>query len=226
MVSRARNDRRRGGILLAAWIGSMSAFVPIATATAAEAQGGARFFCCNDSTGKYVCGDTVPVACYGRAYRELGTDGRTVREVEAPLTAEQRARKAAEEETARREAARQKEQQRKDQALMETYVSVDEIEAMRKRALEDVQQSIRNTETRIEEIKARRKKFEDEAEFYKKRVLPPDVQKGLEDTGLEIKSQESVIEAKKKEIGVIQAKYDDDLKRYQDLQRRKVIKPQ
>ena len=56
--------------------------------------------------------------------------------------------------------------------------------------------------------------------------MTPDVQKGLEDTGLEIKSQESVIEAKKKEIGVIQAKYDDDLKRYQDLQRRKLVKPQ
>ena len=196
------------------------------SAAAPDPQGGAKFFCCNDSAGKYVCGDTVPVACYGRAYRELGADGRTVREVEAPLTAEQRARKATEEETARREAARQKEQQRKDQALMETYVSADEIETLRKRALDDVQQSIRNTEAQIVEIKARRKKFEDEAEFYKRKVLPPDVQKGLEDTGLEIKSQESVIEAKKKEIGVIQAKYDDDLKRYQDLQRRKVVKPQ
>ncbi len=109
---------------------------------------------------------------------------------------------------------------------METYVNVEEIETIRKRALDDVRQSIRNTEAQIAEIKARRKKFEDEAEFYKKRMLPPDVQKGLEDTGLEIKSQESVIEAKKKEIGVIQAKYDDDLKRYQDLQRRRLVKPQ
>ena len=226
MVSHVRIDQRRYLALLAAWIGGALASLPMTIAVAAEPQGGAKFFCCNDSAGKYVCGDTVPVACYGRAFRELGADGRTVREVEAPLTAEQRARKAAEEETARREAARQKEQQRKDQALMETYVNAEEIETMRKRALDDVQQSIRNTEAQIVEIKARRKKFEDEAEFYKRKMLPPDVQKGLEDTGLEIKSQESVIEAKKKEIGVIQAKYDDDLKRYQDLQRRKVIKPQ
>ena len=139
MVSRAHTNRQiLWALLFTTWL--------VGTAIAADPQGGAKFFCCNDSAGKYVCGDTVPVACYGRAYRELGADGRTVREVEAPLTAEQRARKAAEEETARREAARQKEQQRKDQALMETYVNVEEIETMRKRALDDVRQSIRNTE--------------------------------------------------------------------------------
>ena len=226
MVSRARADQNVVRALAAVWIGTLLPLLSSASA-AAEPPGGAKFFCCNDAAGKYVCGDTVPVACYGRAYRELGADGRTVREIEAPLTAEQRARRAAEEDAARREAARLKEQQRKDQALMETYVNAEEIEAMRKRALDDVQQSIRNTEAQIVEIKARRKKFEDEAEFYKRKMLPPDVQKGLEDTGLEIKSQESVIEAKKKEIGVIQAKYDDDLKRYLDLQRRnKLTKPQ
>ena len=225
-MSRAHAEPRLTPVRATVWIGALF-FLASGVAAAAESAGGARFFCCNDAAGKYVCGDTVPVACYGRAYRELGADGRTMREIEAPLTAEQRARKAAEEDARRREAQQQKEQQRKDQALMETYVNAEEIETMRKRALDDVHQSIRNTEARIAEIKQRRKKFEDEAEFYKKKMLPADVQKGLEDANLEIKSQESVIEAKKKEIGVIQAKYDDDLKRYLDLQRRnKLAKPQ
>ena len=197
-----------------------------APAGAAPAAGGGKFYCCADPTGKYVCGDILPQACYGRAYRELGADGRTVREVEAPLTAEQRARRAAEEEERRQDAIRQKEQQRKDQALLDTYISLDDIEVLRKRALDEARQSIRNAEIRIAEIKGLRKKFEDEAEFYKKKAMPPEIQKGLADTEFEIKAQESIIEAKRKDMVTLQAKYDDDRKRFLNLQRRKAGKPQ
>jgi hypothetical protein len=182
-----------------------------------------KFYCCTDTAGKYVCSDTLPMACYGRAYRELGTDGRTIRVIAAPLTSEQRAQRSVEEERRRKEEIQQKEQQRKDQILLDTYVSTDEIEVLRKRALENVRQAIRNAETRIDEIKARRKKFEDEAEFYKNRDVPTEIQKMLSDTEFEIKAQESIIENKGKEMDDLQAKFDEDRKRFLDLQH-KVIK--
>ena len=97
---------------------------------APPAGGGSRLYCCQDSSGKQVCGDILPQVCYGRAYREIGADGRTVREVDAPLTAEQRAQKVAEDAKRKEEEARQKEQQRKDQALMDTYANVEDIEQM------------------------------------------------------------------------------------------------
>ena len=190
-------------------------------ADAATAASGNKFYCCTDTTGKQVCGDILPQACFGRAYRELGADGRTVREVEAPLTAEQRAQKAAEEERRKEEEARKKEQQRKDQALTDTYANVDDIESMRKRSLEEINKSIKNAEARIAEIKALRKKYENEAEFYKKKKMPAEIQKGLSDTDFEIKGQEAIIESRKKEIDAVQAKYDDDRKRFLDLMRRK-----
>lgn len=190
---------------------------PVASAPAV----GGKFFCCTDHDGKQVCGDILPQACYGRAYRELGADGRTIREVDAPLTAEQRAKKVAEEEKRKEEEIRMKEQQRVDQALLDTYASVNDIEAMRKRALDDVAKSIKNAENRIGEIRTLRKKYENEAEFYKKKKMPAEVEKGLVDTAFEIKAQESIIEAKKKEIDAIQAKYDEDRARYMDLQRRR-----
>ena len=71
---------------------------------AAPAGGGSRLYCCQDSSGKQVCGDILPQVCYGRAYREIGADGRTVREVDAPLTAEQRAQKVAEDAKRKEEA--------------------------------------------------------------------------------------------------------------------------
>ena len=112
-----------------------------------------NLFCCTDNNGKQVCGDLLPQACYGKAYREIGESGRTIRTVEAPLTAEQRAQRAAEEEKRKAEEIARKEQQRKDQALLETYGSAKDIEVMRQRAQEDVYKSIKAAETGIVEIK-------------------------------------------------------------------------
>lgn len=188
---------------------------PIGSALAAG-----NLFCCADQNGKQVCGDLLPQACYGRAYREIGESGRTLRFVAAPLTAEQRAQQAEEEEKRKAEEAVLKEKQRKDQALLNTYSSPKDIETMRLRAQENVQKSIKAAETRITEIRAKRKSFENEAEFYKKKTMPADVQRGLHDTAYEIKAQESIIEAKKKELGIIRLKYDDDLRRFNNLIRR------
>lgn len=186
------------------------------------AQAAGKLYCCNDASGKQVCGDLMPQECYGRAYREVGDSGRTVRNVEAPLTAEQRAERAAEDERRKVEEAAQQEQRRKDLALLNTYGSVGDIDAMRERALGDVEKSIAAVETRIDELKAQRVKFQNEAEFYKKKQLPPEVQKGLSDADSEIRAQQSIIESKKKEMEAIRAKYDEDKRRYLDLSRRGV----
>ncbi len=179
-----------------------------------------KLFCCIDASGKQECGDILPQACYGRACREIGESGRTVRQVEAPLTAEQRAQRAAEEERLKAEELVLKEKQRKDQALLNTYGSEKDIEAMRLRAQTDVFKAIKAAEDKITEIRLLRKKFEDEAEFYKKKQVPAEVKKGLNDADFEIKAQESVIESKKKELDTIRVKYDEDHRRYLEISRR------
>lgn len=176
-----------------------------------------NFFCCTDASGKKICGDILPQACYGRAYRELGSNGQVIRSVEAPLTAEQRAQRAAEEAQRLREEEKRKEQNRKDQALLNTYASEQDVDVMRKRAEEDVLQAIRAAEKQITELRLQRKKFENEAEFYKKKTLPPDVRKGLADTDSDIGVQEAFIADKKKELATVRARYDEDKRRFIDL---------
>jgi len=185
-----------------------------------SASAAANLYCCLDAGGKQVCGDILPQACYGRAYRELGADGRTVRTVEAPLSAEKRAQRAAEEAQRQADEAVLREKQRQDQALLNTYGSEKDIEMMRARAVDEVKKSILAAEGKIAEMRVKRKNFENEAEFYKKKPLPPEVQKGLRDADSEIKAQELLIEAKKRELETIRAKYDDDRRRYLDLSRR------
>ena len=189
----------------------------LATLTGTSALAAGNFFCCNDASGKQVCGDILPQACYGRAYRELGSNGQTIRTVDAPLTAEQRSQREAEEEKRKREEEKRKEQQRKDQALLNTYGTEQDIELMRKRAEGDVLKAIANAEKKIVEIRQQRKKFENEAEFYKKKTLPHEVKKGMDDADSDINSQEVFIAEKRKELEVIHAKYDEDKRRFVKL---------
>ena len=121
-------------------------------------------------------------------YRELGADGRTVRTVEAPLTAEQRAQRAAQEAQRQADEVILREKQRLDQALLNTYGSEKDIEMMRARALDEVQKSILAAEGKIAEMRVKRKNFENEAEFYKKKPLPPEVQKGLRDADATVRA--------------------------------------
>ena len=72
--------------------------------------------------------------------------------------------------------------------MLNTYGSEREIEMMRARAIDDVRKAIQAAETKIAETQARRKHFEDEAEFYKKKKLPPEIDKGLRDADADIKA--------------------------------------
>jgi hypothetical protein len=197
----------------------------LAVAASPSSFAAQTIFCCHDQSGRQVCGDILPSACYARAYRELGDSGRTARAVAAPLTAEQRAQRAADEQRRKEQERALNEQKRKDQALLNTYGSPKDIEVMRSRAERDLAAAIRASEEKIGEILKQRKRFEDEAEFYRNRPLPVEVVKGLRDADNEIKSQESVIESKKKDQEAIRLKYDEDLRRFLELSQRAPARP-
>jgi hypothetical protein len=184
---------------------------------AGSAAAAGQLYCCVDDHGKQVCGDLLPQVCYGRAYRELGSSGRTVRNVEAPLTVEQRAQRAADEVRRKEQEAALKEQKRKDQALLDTYGSEKDLETLRRRAELDVNLSIKAAEDKVAEAYKHRKKFENEAEFYKKKQLPPAVDKGLRDADAEIAAQVSIITSKKKDLETIRIKFDEDQRRFREL---------
>ncbi|WP_313952301.1 hypothetical protein [Accumulibacter sp.] len=196
----------------------------LALAGVGSSHAAARIFCCNDESGRQVCGDTLPAACYGRAYRELGDSGRTANVVAAPLTREQRAARAVEEKQRQERERLLNEQNRKDQALLNTYASLKDIEVLRSRAESELAASITAAEERIAEIRKHRQKFETEAEFYKNRSLPVGVAKGLRDADFEISALESVIESKKKDREVTRAKYDEDQRRFIEISKRPPVR--
>ena len=99
----------------------------------------AKTYCCADEKGSQACGDQLPPQCYGRAYREVSESGITLRQVEAPLTAEQRALREAQARHKMEEERIALEEKRKNQALLDTYASEADIDVMRDRTLTDLE---------------------------------------------------------------------------------------
>jgi hypothetical protein len=190
--------------------------IVLLTALSAQAATPAagRFYCCD---GGRVCGDALPEQCRGKAYRILDSSGNLLKEVGPPLTAEQKAQAAAEALRKKELEEQAKEQRHKDQALLDTYATPQDIDLAQNKAEADVNLAIKGAEERIAAARKQRKKFEDEAEFYKKKSLPPEVAKGLRDADHEIKTQQELLDVKKGDAATIKAKYDADRKRYYQL---------
>ena len=186
---------------------------------AAAPAGPGRFYCCE---GGRICGDSMPEQCRGKAYRILDSGGNVIKEVGPPMTADQKAQLAAEALRKKELEEQAREQRRKDQALLDTYATLQDIDMAQQKAEADVNLSIQSAQNKIDDARKRRKKFEDEAEFYKKKALPPEVAKGMRDIDHEIKTQLELLDVKQGDAATIKAKYDADRKRYSQLTGRTV----
>jgi len=186
--------------------------------TPAPAGAAGEFYCCQDpSSGRRVCGDSLPEQCRGRAYRLIDSGGNVIKEVGPPLTPEQKAELALEARRKKQIEDAAREQRRKDQALLDTYANPQDIDMAQSKAENDVTLAMQDTQTRIDTARNKRKKFENEAEFYKKKTMPSDLAKELRALDHEIKVQQELLDVKKGEFDAIKAKYSADRKRYFEL---------
>ncbi|MBE0620111.1 MAG: DUF4124 domain-containing protein [Burkholderiales bacterium] len=177
----------------------------------------AKTFKCQDSNGKTYYTDRPPRECLGKEMEELSKRGTVVKKYEAALTPEQQAAREAEEKRKKEEEAQAREEKRKNQALLNTYPSEKDIEDSRQRALKQAEQATKAIEKRIAEAQQRAKKLESEKEFYVKKPLPKKLQDDIRNNELDFKVQQDALVSKQKELGEINAKYDEDKRRYLEL---------
>jgi hypothetical protein len=184
----------------------------------AQAQ---KMYKCVDAKGKVYYTQLPPAECAGRATDELGKSGTVIKHNDAPLTAEQRAKIEADKEAQKKRKAeeelRLKEERRQSTALLNTYASVTDIEYARTRDLKDNEDAIKETEKRYAAALKRQQELNGEKQFYENKPLPRKLQLDLEAAAVEIKNQEGAIEARRREAHNINAKYDDDKRRYIEL---------
>ena len=195
-------------------IAILATIVALAAAPASAQQ---RLYKCKDGKGKTYYTQTPPAECLGKEMDELSKQGTVVKKREAALTPEHIATREAEEKRKKEEEERAKEEKRKNQALLNTYSSEKDIEDGRQRALRQAAEATKEIEKRIEEAQKRAQKLAAEKEFYVKKPMPKKLQDDLKNNEIDLKGQQDAMAAKKKELGDINAKYDEDKRRYLEL---------
>jgi len=80
---------------------------------------------------------------------------------------------------------------------------------------------MKETTRRIEDIKKRQAALAGEMEFYKKNPAPAKLQNDVNSAQVDLEAQQNLLEIKKKEVESINARYDEDKKRFAALTGRK-----
>ena len=185
----------------------------------------AQSYRCVGKDGKKYYGSPIPPQCIGMPIEQLDVQGTVIKRIDPQASVEDRAAKEAEAKKKAEEAAASKDEARRSRALLATYTSEKDIEEARGRALADNENAVKEVEARIGSIKQRHQKFNKELDFFKdkggKSKPPANLNEDIKNAEIDLKAQEGLLEAKKKEVATINAKYDHDKKRFAELTKKK-----
>jgi hypothetical protein len=168
-------------------------------------------------TGKIVYTDKLPTEAAGKANEQFNRYGTVVKREPAAPTAEELAAREVDRKRKLEEAMAAKEAKRRNQALLNTYASEKDIDDARARALQSNDEAIKDAERKVADAQKRQKQLATEAEFYQKRPMPGQLKLDIQNNQVELKAHGNLLDAKRKETAVINAKYDEDKRRYIEL---------
>ena len=183
---------------------------------AAEAQS----YRCTGKDGKKYYGQSVPPACLGMPVEQLNAQGLVTKRFDAAASAAEREKKAADEEDRKKREVVTKEEGRRNRALLATYTSEKDIDSARGRALQENEIAVKDIQGRIDALRKRQDVLKKELDFFQGKNKPPaKLNDDIRNTEFDIKTQDELMAAKKKEVALINSRYDDDKKRYGELTR-------
>jgi hypothetical protein len=168
-------------------------------------------------TGKTVYTDKLPTEAAGKANEQFNRYGTMVKREPAAPTAEELAAREVDRKRKLEEEVAAKEAKRRNQALLNTYASEKDIDDARARALQSNDEAIKDAERKVADAQKRQKQLATEAEFYQKRPMPGQLKLDIQNNQVELKAHGDLLDAKRKETAVINAKYDEDKRRYIEL---------
>ncbi len=178
----------------------------------------AQSYRCTGKDGKKYYGQAVPPQCLGQPAEQLNKQGRVIKRFDPQATEADRARKEAEAAEQKKRDAVSKEEGRRNRALLATYTSEKDIEQARARALKENEAAIADIERRIGAVKKRQAELAKELDFYKGKNKPPvKLEQDIKNAAFDLKTQEELLAGKKKDVDAINARYNDDKKRYNEL---------
>ena len=179
---------------------------------------------CTGNDGKKYYGSTIPNACIGRPLELINKQGLVVKRIDPEGDEKARLAKEAEAEKKREQEAATQDARRRNRALLATYTSEKDIEESRSRDLRNHERGVHEVEKRIEDIKKRQAQFQKELDLFSstgKGQPPTRLKEEIINAEIDLKAQQTLLDAKKKEAVGINARYDEDKRRYKEAIGRK-----
>ncbi len=173
-----------------------------------------------DKNGQVHYGDSVPPE-YAEQDRDiLNRQGMPVGREEGTITPEEAAAKAAADKAAREEQKRKL----RDRVLLQTYLSVQELEIHRDNRLELVDANLTIQEQSLANLRAQRAQIQRMAARYapinadpEAPPLPEEISADLEQSASDIVTQEENLLKRRQERENIRLNFEDQIKRYREL---------
>jgi len=202
----------------AAWIiNALALLASIGWAHAESSANGRKLYKWVDAQGLVHYGDSIPPEYATQAQDIINAQGVEIGHVDAQKTAEQL---AAED----RKKAEAEEQRHRDQNLLNTYVSLQEIERLRDQRLSLLSDQKRVTNQFIDIANGRLKKIQSVLVKYKPysddpgaQQMPDQVADDLVHIGMELHTQEQNLQEKQTEEATMRAQFEADLARFKQL---------
>jgi hypothetical protein len=190
----------------------------------AQRQDGPRLYRWVDANGVVHYGDKIPPEYANRDRNVLNSQGVRVGFQEGEVTEEERAEIARREAEAEAERAAKAEVARRDRMLLETYLTVGDIEDLRDRRLELLESQIKVTELYLNNLRKRLVSLQAEASVFKPYTtnadapqIPENLQLDMSRTAASINSYEQTLARTRRDQETLRSSFDNDIARFREL---------
>jgi hypothetical protein len=210
----------RAFTIFAAALASASAFAAQNSKSATKASGEA-YYRCKDANGQPLYGDRMPFGCQGMDTEVLNAQGMVLRVIEGDQARDARATREAAEAKDRQAKA---ERQQRDRMLLETYLSVEDIERLRDQRLELLAAQHRATEQTIVNMRERQSRLESQVARFKPYSnnpkappLPDHLAEEMVNTVNSLRVYQESLEKNRAEQADVKSTFSTDIKRFKEL---------
>jgi hypothetical protein len=192
-----------------------------ASAVAAQKSSGEAYYRCKDAKGQPLYGDRMPFGCQGMDTEVLNAQGMVLRVIEGDQTRAARVtREAAEAKDRQAKAQRQQ----RDRMLLETYLSVEDIERLRDQRLDMLAAQYRATEQTIVNMRERQSRLESQVARFKPYSndpkappLPDHLAEEMVNTVNSLRVYQESLEKNRAEQADVKSTFGADIKRFKEL---------
>jgi hypothetical protein len=200
------------------------AALALQTGAHAQRQDGTRLYRWVDDKGVVHYGDSVPPEYANRDRNVLNNQGVAVGFEEGEVTVEERAAIARREAAAEAARAEKEEIARRDRMLLQTYLTVADIEDLRDRRLELLESQIKVTELYLNNLRKRLVGLQAEAGAFKPYTTDPNAPQIPENLALDISRTaasinlyEQTLARTRNDQTTLRLSFNNDIARFREL---------